>query len=229
MAMAKTVVAGVASAFALAVAQSALAGSHTWDISEVFSTPDGSIQFIELWEANGTPGEINLAGLQVKSQSTGNTFTFTSNLVPPSSNKRLLLATASFAALPGAPTPNGIIVPNFFNQNGDTITYHIYDSMVFGPIPTDCINSLSDPGAVVGPNSPTNYLGETGSVDACPKAPCPADLNGSGSVDVTDLLSMIGVWGACADPDNCPADLSGDDTVNVTDLLALIGQWGVCP
>ncbi len=65
--------------------------------------------------------------------------------------------------------------------------------------------------------------------------PCTGDISppeGDGTVNVSDMLALIGVWGACADPANCPADISpegGDDTVNVADLLAMIGLWGACP
>jgi hypothetical protein len=37
----------------LLAAQAALAGIHTWDVREVFSNADGSIQFVEFWEAGG--------------------------------------------------------------------------------------------------------------------------------------------------------------------------------
>jgi hypothetical protein len=69
---------------------------------------------------------------------------------------------------------------------------------------------------------------------------CPADIAptgppmGDGTVNVQDLLAVIGAWGPCADPDNCPADIAplgppmGDDLVNVQDLLAVIGAWGAC-
>ncbi|MCI0366435.1 MAG: dockerin type I domain-containing protein [Phycisphaerales bacterium] len=53
----------------------------------------------------------------------------------------------------------------------------------------------------------------------------PADLDGSGSVDVIDLLALIGAWGACP-PGSCAADLNPDGTVNVLDLLLLIANWG---
>jgi len=68
---------------------------------------------------------------------------------------------------------------------------------------------------------------------------CPADIApagppiGDGTVNVQDLLAVIGAWGACVDPNNCPADIApaplGDDVVNVQDLLAVIGAWGACP
>ena len=54
------------------------------------------------------------------------------------------------------------------------------------------------------------------------------DLDGDGSVGVTDLLILLGAWGPCPDPcpPSCPADLDGDCSVGVTDLLSLLGNWG---
>jgi outer membrane protein assembly factor BamB len=54
---------------------------------------------------------------------------------------------------------------------------------------------------------------------------CPADLDGSGVVDVADLLQMLGAWGACGD---CIEDLNGDGAVDVADLLAILAAWGAC-
>ncbi len=56
--------------------------------------------------------------------------------------------------------------------------------------------------------------------------PCPADVNGDSNVNVTDLLAVIGAWGATG---SNPADINGDEIVNVSDLLAVIGAWGPCP
>jgi len=60
--------------------------------------------------------------------------------------------------------------------------------------------------------------------------PCYEDVDGSGTIDVNDLLIVIGNWGICAD-ENCavPGDVNYDDSVNVTDLLMLVGAWGPCP
>jgi hypothetical protein len=56
---------------------------------------------------------------------------------------------------------------------------------------------------------------------------CTGDVNDDGSVNVTDLLTVIDGWGACGD--TCPADITGNGTVDVEDLLAVIGSWGDCP
>jgi hypothetical protein len=55
--------------------------------------------------------------------------------------------------------------------------------------------------------------------------PCPADLDGSGTVDVSDLLQLLGAWGPCV---GCPEDLDGSGAVDVADLLTLLGSWGAC-
>ncbi len=55
---------------------------------------------------------------------------------------------------------------------------------------------------------------------------CLPDTDGSGSVNVTDLLALLGGWGP--NPGHV-ADFNNDGNVNVTDLLALLGAWGACP
>jgi cytochrome c551/c552 len=54
---------------------------------------------------------------------------------------------------------------------------------------------------------------------------CTGDLNGDDVVNVSDLLILLGQWGAC---EGCLADLNGDGVVNVSDLLILLGAWGPC-
>jgi hypothetical protein len=57
-------------------------------------------------------------------------------------------------------------------------------------------------------------------------APCPADINGDGTVDVLDFLAVLASWGPCP---GCPADINGDGTVDVVDFLQLLEAWGPCP
>lgn len=60
-------------------------------------------------------------------------------------------------------------------------------------------------------------------------APCPADLDGSGSVDLGDLLVLLSFWGTCPAGAACPADLDHTDAVDLADLLVLLANWGPCP
>jgi hypothetical protein len=55
---------------------------------------------------------------------------------------------------------------------------------------------------------------------------CPWDLDGSGSVGISDLLDLLAAWGT--DPGG-PPDFNGDGTVGISDLLELLANWGNCP
>ncbi|MBT5658205.1 MAG: hypothetical protein HOI89_10530 [Phycisphaerae bacterium] len=56
-----------------------------------------------------------------------------------------------------------------------------------------------------------------------PEETCPGDMDGSGEVDITDLLAFLSVFGT---PD---ADLNGDGAGDINDLLILLSQFGsVC-
>src|SRR5690606_32121695 len=54
----------------------------------------------------------------------------------------------------------------------------------------------------------------------------PGDLNDSGTVDVQDLLILLGAWGDCPAKGPCPADLNDSGTVDVQDMLILLANWG---
>jgi hypothetical protein len=65
---------------------------------------------------------------------------------------------------------------------------------------------------------------DLGAYEAASGAPaCPADLDGSGSVDGADLGLLLGNWGAGG-----ATDLSGDGTTDGADLGLLLGAWGGC-
>lgn len=55
---------------------------------------------------------------------------------------------------------------------------------------------------------------------------CFSDLDGDGSVGISDLLAMLAEYGECAD---CPEDLNGDDYVDGDDLDIVMSNWGACP
>lgn len=218
--------AALASAAAVALpASRAQAASHLWVIDEVFSNADGTIQFIEMHQTPPSCCELFLQNKWVVSVQTGLQYTFPANLEGNTSDRRLLLATAGFAALPGAPAPDYIMADGLVDVTGDSLEYWSYGSatMTFGPgdLPLDGIRSLSRDGST-GPNSPTNYAGESGHV----VVPCnPADLDASGDIAFADLLIMLGSWGPCG---ACAADLDSSGDVGFSDLLILLGAWGPC-
>jgi hypothetical protein len=189
-ALGRTLVLGSLIALPFSTAQ---AGSHTWNVNEIFSDSTGNIQFIELVEANGTPNEVGVPGHSM----TSNTKNFVISgpaLAPPTSNKFYLIATSGFAALAGAPTPDAIIPPGvlpfFFSTGGDTVTYVPWDAFSFASVPTDGTTSLNA-NLTTGLNSPTNYAGVSGSVNASPPPAVPMLSEGA-------LLLLAGLPAATA-------------------------------
>lgn len=75
------------------------------------------------------------------------------------------------------------------------------------------------------PGFSVHYVGNTVRIvyDGLPV--CPADLNGDGVVDVSDLLILLAAWGPA---EGAAADLNGDSVVDVSDLLVLLAAWGSC-
>jgi len=166
--------------------------SHTWDVSEVFSNADGTIQFIELKECCGGVGETGVC-CSHNITSTTNTYPIPApNLTGPTSFKNLLFATPAFAATPGVPTPDYVFpagsVP-FFSAGGDTIGYTPYDLWTFGAlVPTDGVNSLNR-NLTTGCNTPMNYAGQTATINfGCGTL---GDVDGSGTVDGGDIAGFI--------------------------------------
>ena len=58
----------------------------------------------------------------------------------------------------------------------------------------------------------------------CEGRSCPADFNGDGIVNGSDLAFLLGEWGS-SNPD---MDISGNGLVDGADLAYLLGTWGDC-
>lgn len=58
---------------------------------------------------------------------------------------------------------------------------------------------------------------------ACEGEPCPGDVDGNGTVDVSDLLLILASWG-----DGGSGDADGDGDTDVNDLLMAIANFGDC-
>ncbi len=165
---------------------------HLYDINELYTNADGSVQFVELiTTANGESFWQGQA-LTVTQGGVTRSFTFPSNL--PSSttaNKTVLVATQGFADL-GIITPD-FIVPNgfLFTSGTATVNFAGVDSVTYTSIPTDGTLSINRNG-VTAVNSPKNFAGATGTVPAGNAAPVSHDLladayAGAGQAFVLDV------------------------------------------
>jgi len=200
----------------------AFGGGHTWRVNEIFSNSDGTIQFVELKECCGLPNEVNTSGKRVESSSTGSQFTLTQNQAPGSTaNLHILLGTAGFAALSGAPTPDYILNDNFIGLDSDTINLFPNGSADIsfgsGELPLDGVLSLHDDGTgfLVLANSPTNTAGVSGSIDAGGGGPTPTptisfELGSSTTSESSGVASMNLVVGGLG------SGVSTTETIMVT-------------
>jgi len=65
-------------------------------------------------------------------------------------------------------------------------------------------------------------LSVTSSMSACPA--CLADISGDGTVDGTDLTTLLSGWGTAG-----PSDITGNGITDGADLTSLLSAWGACP
>ena len=53
----------------------------------------------------------------------------------------------------------------------------------------------------------------------------PVDLDGDGTVGITDMLQLLAVWGTCPGAGTCLGDLNCDGLVGISDFLILLASW----
>jgi uncharacterized protein DUF5648 len=138
---------------------------HTFVLNEIYSNADGTVQFVELREAQGATGQNFFAGIRLVSGggASQQTFTFPGNL--PSFNtagKFVLIATQGFADL-NIVAPDYIVPNNFLFQPSGSINFADVDFVSYTQLPGDGSTSINRNG-VPGTNSPRNFAGETGTV-----------------------------------------------------------------
>jgi hypothetical protein len=166
---------------ALLAAAPARATFHEWQIEQIFSNADGTIQYVEF--KTGAPGQNFLTGHVLDSDQGAtvlDAFTFPSDLdhLVSTAGRSFLAATPAFAAAAGI-QPDYDQLPAGFIHIGTTDTILIVGSITtpftFAPpaLPTDGVHALDASAgfpAVVADNTPTNFAGETGHIVPEPDA-----------------------------------------------------------
>ena len=157
-------------AFFITTTSTAQASFHKWEITELFSNADGSIQFIELFTPdddqellNTDPDVAQLSSTSTDGSSTNLMASFPNDLPSAlTANKSFLIATAGFQGLAGAVTPDYIMSDGFLFTGGGTVDFGPgVSEVIHGVLPTDGILSLNAVG-ITGTNSPTNFAGVSG-------------------------------------------------------------------
>ena len=54
---------------------------------------------------------------------------------------------------------------------------------------------------------------------------CPADINGNGAIEVSDVLLVLSDFG-CDTDCNSATDLDGDGSITVADVLTVLSAFG---
>jgi len=145
----------------------ASASFHTFVINEIYSNIDGTIQFIELRESQGAFGQNFFAGQSISTSGGGTqqSFPFPTNL--PSSSTggaSVLIATQSFAAL-SLVTPDYVVPDHFLPIPAGSVNFASVDSVNYSALPVDGTTSINRNG-VPQTNSPKNFAGQTGTIQA---------------------------------------------------------------
>jgi hypothetical protein len=222
----------------MSICTSGRASFHLWDIKEIFSSDDGSVQFIELFTTSAGQGLLNNHQITATSDGVPVTFNFNRNLTGASTaNRHFLLATASFGNLPGGVTPDYTIPANFFNPSAANISINFanWDTVTLAGslLPTDGLMSLTDQSPagtqnlLAGVNSPTNFAGASGSVDLASSPGIDGDYNNNGTVEQADLDLVLLNWGATAEPppdgwvNNLPVG-----SIDQAELDGVLLNWG---
>ena len=90
-------------------------------------------------------------------------------------------------------------------------------------IPTLTVDFLTDTIVYDGTVPGLDVLGAVTGWTVVQTPPCPADLDGDGSVNGADLATLLANWGAAG-----AADLNGSGAVDGADLATLLASWGAC-
>jgi len=163
----KQVVTGLLGIMLSLAAMLSRAEFHTFQIEQIYSNADGTIQFVILHESVGSSGEQFLVGHALSSTHAGltKTFVFPKNLpFISTANRRVLIATQGFASL-GLVTPDYVIPNEFLATDGATLNYAGVDQVTFASLPTDGVNAIGRGGTTI-PNAATNFAGTAASVPA---------------------------------------------------------------
>jgi len=163
----KSVIRGLLGIVFALVANAAWATFHTYQIQQIFSNADGTIQYVVLHEVLGFSGQQFLVGhalFATPAMGMTQVFNFPNDL--PSNNTggtHALIATQGFAAL-GIVTPD-YVVPNGFIPLSGMINYAMVDQVTYAGLPTDGIHAIDRNGVMI-PNLATNFAGNSASVSA---------------------------------------------------------------
>jgi len=165
-------------AIALALPLGAGAADPSFQVVQVFSNADGTVQFVQLREVAGQNGQQGLAGKTLtvtRNGATAGVYTFPADL--PSANTAnhgVFVATSGYNDVPGnypeykQLRPDYIVPNEFLPAEGGTINFAGIDEWTFGPLPRDGFSAVYRTGNAVRDNNAQNFGGVGVSLPAVP-------------------------------------------------------------
>jgi hypothetical protein len=194
----------VGAGIGLLLCSTAQAGSHLWRFNEFYTSTDRSVQFIEMQEIGGSDNETAIGNhwYETNSYNSDHSDLLDTDLPFGTANRQFLVGTESYAALSGVPAPDYIVPDGIIDPAGDTVVWWFYQTIEIPPgvMPDDGVHSITVadplvPSYTVGVNSPTNFAGETGTIQGPPPPPPPVPaLRWPGTVALAISLLMAALW-----------------------------------
>lgn len=150
------------------------ASFHFFDLQEIYSNGDGSVQFVELFTPSGSQQFLSGQTLQYQVNNVpSQTLTFGNNLPGDTTNKTFLVGTSNLGALYGV-TPDYVMPPNFLSAGaiGALNFASGTDVVSLANLPTDGVMSLNgltnDPSpsatSLDAQATPRNFAGVTATI-----------------------------------------------------------------
>ena len=142
---------------------------HLWTMNELYSSADGTVQYLEMTALAGAQQFVQGHSLVSRSaDGRVHELVFPADLPGDSTGARMLIATRAFADL-GIVAPDYIVPAGFFHRGGGSIDFLGADLWVHAALPADG-RAITREGLSAVP-SPTNFAGRTGSVpvDGAPR------------------------------------------------------------
>jgi len=166
---------------AVALAWPAHATFHLFQIGELYSNADGSVQFVELTALACCQEYVSGHTITASQGSTVHSYTIPTDLPGDTGNKRFLIGTQGFAAL-GVVTPDYVVPNGFFPLGNGTVNWADADIWNYTGLPSDGDMALLRSGSTAS-NSPQNFAGNTGHVGT-----------GTGGPTMPSTPSYEGLW-----------------------------------
>jgi hypothetical protein len=149
---------------------------HLWNVQEVYSSADGSVQFIELSTTTTFQNALSGHVITCTNSQGAHSFTFPTNLpTTATAGKTFIIGTSNLSSIPGGLVPNYVLtntVPFLFQSASSpntvliTLSLSANQASVYTALPTDGDLSLNGSGgtSIAATNTPKNFNDQSNTI-----------------------------------------------------------------